>query len=80
MRYDLQQPERGIDGVVISEISIGKEEVAAHFTGEGGFFFLHFALDQGVTGLPHYRSAAMLFNVVIKFLRALNLAYDGCAG
>ena len=76
----LKHAGTGVGGIVKAVKAVGKEDMAAHFAGEGRVGFFHLRLDQRVPGLPHYRLAAMLFDVVEQVLRAFHLGDDRRAG
>ena len=55
---DLEQPRRGVGGVVEAVPALAEEDVAAHLAGERRAGLAHLGLDQRVAGLPHQRHAA----------------------
>src|SRR5688572_32248831 len=52
--------------------------MARHFSRQHGLLALHFRFNEGMTGLPHDRAAALLRDVIIEALRRLDLG-NNCA-
>ena len=78
--HDFQQPASRVYGVIIAEITVGKEHVAAHFASQDRFFFLQFLLDQRVAGSPHDGAPAVGVDVVVHRVRAFDFADKSPAG
>src|SRR5256885_800443 len=79
-RDQLEQARGRVDAVIESEVAVAEEDVPAHLSREQRVFLLHLALDQRMPGLPHDGAAAVLLDVVIQCLRALDFADDGRTG
>ena len=54
-REDLEQARGRVDGIVISEIPVGEENVSAHLSGEECPFLLHLPFDQRVAARRFWR-------------------------
>src|SRR6185369_17015113 len=75
-----QQPDRREERVVIAEIAIGKEDMAAHLAREFCPELTHLGLDQGMTGLPHQRLTAEPCHFIEQGLARLDISDDGGTG
>src|SRR5947207_216336 len=73
---DVEEPRTGVDGVVVAEIPLLEEDVAAHLAAEQRARLAHLGLEQRVTGLPHDAAPAVPGDVVVETLRALHLGDD----
>ena len=70
-------PAGRINGVVIAEIPVREEDMAAHLPCKGGAGFLHLCLDERMAGLPHDGLAAVVAYVIVHGLGTFDLGYEG---
>ena len=61
---NLQQPARGVEGVIVAKISVGEKQMAAHFPCQRRLFFIEFLLNERMARHPHNGFAAMLTDVI----------------
>jgi hypothetical protein len=76
LRKNFQKAARGVDGIVIPEIAVGEEDMAAHLSPQESFFLFHLLFEKGMSGLSHYAAAAMPGNIIIQILGAFYLGHN----